>query len=179
MEPLSVCCLFGRLALPWAGTIKAPSIACRLPGARRPPFLLPRDIHMPQPLPIKPGPSPQVSARARWHGEGSSPRQGAAAEAGEAAWHHNEAFEQVAARVACPSARIEATRSALGGLGLFEGVADALEALTTGIARLRWAWESDKPWPIGLRPRHRGGLPPWRHRPWPSPIPGTRKWRRP
>jgi hypothetical protein len=112
---------------------------------------------MPQSSPIKPGPSQQADARARWHGEGSfSPPRGgaAAAEAGEAAWHHNEAFEQLAGRVECLSARIEATRSALGGegLGLFEGVADALEGLKTGIARLRCAWESDDPWLDRLPP---------------------------
>jgi len=145
--------------------VRAPGIAWRrheqgllhcLPVAKRavPAFLLPRDIHMPQPLPIMPGPSPQANARARWHAEGSSrpPRRGAAAEAGDAAWSHHEAFAQLAGRVECLSARIEATRSALGGLGLFEGVADALEGLKTGIARLRRAWESDEPWPDRLPP---------------------------
>ena len=106
---------------------------------------------MPQPSPIKPGPSQQTDARAWWHAESSSapPRRGAAAaEAGEAAWHHNAAFAKLAARVECLSTRIEATRSALGGEGLghFEGVADALEGLKAGIARLRCGWESDDPW---------------------------------
>jgi hypothetical protein len=112
---------------------------------------------MPQPSPIKPGPSQQADARAWWHGEGNSPlprRGAAAAEAGEAAWHQTEAFEQLAARVENLSARIEATRSALGGegLGLFEGVADALEGLKAGIARLRCAWQSDAPWLDRLPP---------------------------
>jgi hypothetical protein len=120
-------------------------------GAR---LLLPRDNHMPQPSPIKPGPSPQADARAFWHGDGSLPpaRPAGAAEAGEAAWHHNEAFEQLAARVECLSVRLEATRSALdaGGLDLFEGVADALLGLKTAIAGLRCAWESDDPSPVRL-----------------------------
>jgi len=106
---------------------------------------------MPQPSLIKPGPSQQTDARAWWRAESSSPpprRGAAAAEAGEAAWHHNAAFEQLAARIECLSARIEATRSALGGEGLghFEGVADALEGLKAGIAGLRCAWECDDPW---------------------------------
>src|SRR5262245_61142713 len=121
-------------------------------GAR---LLLPRDNHMPQPSPIKPGPSPQADARAFWHGDGSLPpsRPAGAAEAGEAAWHHNEAFEQLAVRVECLSVRLEATRSALdgGGLDLFGGVAEALQGLKTAIAGLRCAWESDEnPSPVRL-----------------------------
>ncbi|HEU0157860.1 MAG TPA: hypothetical protein VFR00_01035, partial [Hyphomicrobiaceae bacterium] len=112
---------------------------------------------MPQPTPIKPGPSSQADAHV-WRREhaGSAPsHRGAAAEAGEAAWHHNAAFEQLASRVECLSARIEATRSALGveGVGLFEGVADALAALKTGIVSVRCAWESDDPWLERLPPR--------------------------
>jgi hypothetical protein len=109
---------------------------------------------MPQPSPIKPGPSPQADARAFWLGDGSLPpsRPAGAAEAGEAAWHHNEAFEQLAVRVECLSVRLEATRSALddGGLDLFEGVADALQGLKAAIAGLRCAWESDDPAPFRL-----------------------------
>ena len=105
---------------------------------------------MPQPSPITPGSSQQTDARAWWHGAGRSPlprRGAAAAAAGEAASHRNEAFEQLAVRVENLSARIEATRSVLGGegLGLFEGVAAALEGLKAGIAGLRCAWESDDP----------------------------------
>jgi len=124
---------------------------------------------MPQPTPIKPGSSSQLDARV-WRREpaGSAPpRGGAAAEAGEAAWHHNEAFEQLATRLECLSARIEATRSALGaeGLGLFEGVADALAALKTGIVSVRCAWESDDPW--------LERLPPGRPRPVAAALPST------
>lgn len=125
---------------------------------------------MPQPSPITPGSSQQTDARAWWHGAGRSPlprRGAAAAAAGEAAWHHNEAFEQLAVRVENLSARIEATRSALGGedLGLFEGVADALEGLKAGIARLRCAWESDDP--------RRDRLPPGPPRPVAAVAPST------
>jgi hypothetical protein len=111
---------------------------------------------MPQPTPIKPGPSSRADARVWRHDDaGSAPsRRGAAAEAGEAAWHHNEAFEQLATRLQCLSARIEATRSALGaeGVGLFEGVTDALAALKAGIVGERCAWEGDDPWLERLPP---------------------------
>jgi hypothetical protein len=111
---------------------------------------------MPQPSPIKPGPSQQAAPPAWWQNGRHSlaPRRGAAAEAGEAAWHHNEAFEQLAARLDCLSTRIEATRSALDGQssGLFEGVADALQGLKAGIAGLRCAWGSDDPWLEQLPP---------------------------
>src|SRR5262245_31922573 len=143
-------------ALPVAGTTRPPPLPAGR-QARRACLLLPRDSHMPQPTPIKPGPSSQADAHV-WRREhaGSAPsHRGAAAEAGEAAWHHNAAFEQLASRVECLSARIEATRSALGveGVGLFEGVADALAALKTGIVSVRCAWESDDPWLERLPPR--------------------------
>jgi hypothetical protein len=140
----------GRSALPLAGTEKASTIACRLQGARRLPFLLPREFDMPQPSPSKPAPTAQSGSRARWP-EGDAPptpRRGRSAEAGEPARHHRAAFDHLSARVECLNARLEAARTTLGRERpeLFDGVEGAFDGLKGAIRRLRVAWESDKPW---------------------------------
>ena len=101
---------------------------------------------MPQASPT-PAPAPSQS----WWPEAGAPLTpwcGTAAEAGEAAWHHNEAFEHLAARVECLNARLEAARTSLGGErpDLFDGVAGAFDGLKLAIGKLRAAWESDDPW---------------------------------
>src|SRR5262245_20394639 len=102
---------------------------------------------MSQPSPIKPGPTAQFNARA-WRPEPGAPGRGRGAEAGEAAWHHNAAFEHLSARAECLNARLEAARAALGDerLDLFDGLEDAFDGLKGAIGRLRVAWESDDAW---------------------------------
>ena len=118
---------------------------------------------MSQPSPSKPGPTAQSDAHA-WRPEPGAPRRGRGAEAGEAAWHQNEAFEHLSARAECLNARFEAARAALGGerLDLFDGLEDAFDGLKGAIRRLRVAWDSDDAW----QPQPQPAAPP-RRRPQP------------
>ncbi len=128
-------------------------------------LLLPGKFHMPQPFPTKPGFRQQADPLAWSHGDwkpnrpssdldlGLDPGRdlgpGPGAEAGEAAWHHNEAFEQLCARLELVNARIDHARTALTAErpDLLDGVVDAMHSLKAGIAAVRAAWEGDDPWP--------------------------------
>jgi hypothetical protein len=70
------------------------------------------------------------------------------AEAGEAAWHHNKAFEQLCARLELVDARIDQARTALPAerSDLLDGVVDAMYGLKAGIAAVRAVWQDDDPW---------------------------------
>ena len=128
-------------------------------------LLLPGKFHMPQPFPTKPGFRQQADPLAWSHGDwkpnrpssdlnlGLDPGRdlgpGPGAEAGEAAWHHNEAFEQLCGRLELVNARIDLARTALTAErpDLLDGVVDAMHSLKAGIAAVRAAWEGDDPWP--------------------------------
>src|SRR5262245_8473453 len=64
------------------------------------------------------------------------------------AWHHNEAFEHLSARLECLSSRLQQARLALSPAraNLLDGVADALSGLKVGIAGMRRTWDGDA-WP--------------------------------
>ena len=119
---------------------------------------------MPQPFPTKPGFRQQADPLAWSHADwkpnrpssdldlGLDPGRdlgpGLGAEAGEAAWHHHEAFEQLCARLELVNARIDHARTALTAEhpDLLDGVVDAMHSLKAGIAAVRAAWEGDDPW---------------------------------
>jgi hypothetical protein len=106
---------------------------------------------MPQSFRSKFAPSEPADRRV-WrqaHGQPAAPAFGQpGAELGEAAWHHNEAFEHLSARVECLSSRLQQARMALSPAraNLLDGVVDALAGLKAGIAGMRRTWEGD-PWP--------------------------------
>src|SRR5258705_7664197 len=112
---------------------------------------MPWDFRMPPSFRNKPGSTQEAVAPARWQSGrragAPSARHGIAAEAGEAAWHHHEAFEQLRARVEFLNARIESARAALSGArpDLFDGLLDALDGLKAGIASMRAAWQGEEP----------------------------------
>jgi hypothetical protein len=123
-------------------------------------LLLPGKFHMPQPFSTKPGFRQQADPLAWSHADGKPNRPssdldlgrdlgpGLGAEAGEAAWHHNEAFEQLCARLELVNARIDHARTALTAErpDLLDGVVDAMHSLKAGIAAVRAAWVGDDPW---------------------------------
>jgi hypothetical protein len=110
------------------------------------------DLRMPQFSRSTSRSSQEAVTPARWQRDAwrvgaPLPRQGLAAEAGEAGWHHDELFEQLRARVEFLNSRIEAARATLSEArpDLFDGVLDALHGLKAGIASVRVAWQADEP----------------------------------
>jgi hypothetical protein len=119
-------------------------------GARRACSLLPREFDMRQPSPTKPGPARPATPPTGWPADDAplAAWRGSIAEAGEAAWHENEAFEHLRVRVECLNARLAAVRTSLGAErpDLIAGLADAFDGLTAAIDRLRAAWQGDVAW---------------------------------